>query len=140
MYKWTTFKKTQKIYSLQPCRFIFLNIKCFYQSVDWLVTKMLMNKTGRKYYMSFIFFFQNFKIFFNRNWVQTIAFLLRYFIQKRLHRTHILRSPLFHYNQGDVFFPHKYSRNTIDNTYAKIIIIKIKITEPIFQTATRSLN
>ena len=80
-----TFKK-QKIYSSQPCLFIFLNIKCVYQSVDWLVTKMLMNKTVKKYYISFLFF-SKFQDLFNRNLVQTIAF--SYIFHKKGYIGHI---------------------------------------------------
>ena len=44
-----------------------------------------------------------------------------YFIQKWLYWTHILRSPPFHYNHGEVwFFAHKYIRNTMNIKYAKI--------------------
>ena len=40
---------------------------------------------------------------------------------KMLHWTRILRSPPFHYNRGEVwFFAHRYTRNTINITYAKI--------------------
>ena len=41
--------------------------------------------------------------------------------KKWLYLTHILKSPPFHYNHGEVwFFAHKYIRNTMNIKYAKI--------------------
>ena len=85
--------------------------------------------------ISFIHFSKFHKfVFLNRNIVRKVAFSPIYFIQKRLYWTHILRSPQFHINQGEVcFLSHKYTRNTMNITYANFFL---KITEPIFQTAT----
>ena len=48
--------------------------------------------------------FHEFVFFLNRNLVRKIAFFPIYFIQKRLYWTHVLRSPPFHYNHGEVWF------------------------------------
>ena len=65
-----------------------------------------------------------------------VAFFPIYLIQKSPTWTHILRSPPFYYNHGEVcfFFLHKYTWNNVNITYAK----NKKKTEPIFQTATSS--
>ena len=53
--------------------------------------------------------------------MRKVAFPPIYFIQKGRYRTHILRSSLFHYNNGEVcFFPDKNTWNAIKITYAKM--------------------